>query len=108
MTRPSKFALANIAASTTDGAVVAAVSGKRIRVVALVAQCAATATTITFNSKPAGAGTAISSAFANGINGALVLGFNPAGWFETVAGEGLTATTGSGSATGVTVVYVET
>ena len=102
-----KFAFANIAASTTDGVVVAAVSGKKIRVLALAGQCGATATNITFNSKPGGAGTAKSMLFANGANGGAVLPFNPEGWFETVSGEGLSATTGAGSATGVQVVYAE-
>ena len=104
---PVRYAFANIAAASTDASVVAAVAGKKLRVVALVLLCGATATTITFNSKPAGAGTAISMQFQNAANGGAVLGFNQAGWFETTAGEGLTATTGVGSTTGVQVVYVE-
>lgn len=102
-----KFAFANIAASTTDGAVVAAVASKKIRVLALAAVCGGTATTLVFTSKPAGAGSAISPTYANGANGGEALPFSPVGWFETVAGEGLSATTGAGSTTGVQVVYVE-
>lgn len=102
-----KFAVANIAASTTDGAVVAAVATKKIRVLAAVVLAGGTATSITFNSKPGGAGTAISPLFANGVNGGEVLPFSPVGWFETVAGEGLSATTGAGSTTGIQVVYIE-
>jgi hypothetical protein len=102
-----KFAFANIAANTTDGSVVAAVASKKIRVLALVCVAGGTATTITFNSKPAGAGTAKSAAFANGANGGEALPFSPVGWFETASGEGLSATTGAGSTTGIQVVYVE-
>jgi hypothetical protein len=102
-----KFALANIAASQTDSAIVAAVAGKRIRVLALTAVCGGTATTITFNSKPALAGYAISCLFANGANGGEVLPFSPTGWFQTGVSDGLSATTGAGSTTGVQVVYVE-
>lgn len=104
---PVKYAFANVAAAATDAAIVAAVADKKIRVIALVCLCGATATTLTFNRKPGGAGTAISMLFANAINGGAVLGFNQAGWFETNAGEGLSATTGAGSTTGVQVVYVE-
>ena len=99
-------AFANVAASQTDSSIVAAVSGKVIRVLAVVAVAGGTATNLTFNTKPAGAGTAISPLFANGINGGEVLPFNPSGWFETASGEGLTVTTGAGSTTGILVVYM--
>lgn len=102
-----KFAVANVTASQTDSSVVAAVTGKKIRVLSLVTRAGATATVITFNSKPAGAGVAISAAFANGINDGVVLPFSAEGWFETVAGEALTCTTGAGSTTGIQVVYSE-
>jgi hypothetical protein len=102
-----KRAFANIATATTDGAIVSAVAGKKIRVLAVMAVAGATATTITFNSKPAGAGTAISALFAAGANGLTPLSYNPLGWFETNAGEGLTATTGAGSTTGIQVTYIE-
>lgn len=102
-----KNAFANIAASTTDGAVVAAVASKKLCVLGLVVEDGATATTIVFNSKPAGAGTAISMTFQNGVNGGAVLSYGPGCWFETVSGEGLSATTGAGSTTGVQVKYVE-
>ncbi len=99
-------AIANISASQTDSSIVTAVTGKKIRIVAVAAVAAATATNITFNTKPAGAGTGISPVFANGANGGEVLPYNPRGWFETNSGEGLTATTGSGSATGVLINYI--
>lgn len=102
-----KFAFANVNASSTDSSIVAAVTAKRIRVLAVAAVAGATATTLTFNTKPAGAGSAISPLLANGANGGEILPFSPVGWFQTASGEGLTVTTGSGSATGVLVVYVE-
>lgn len=95
----------NISASTTDGSIVAAVTGKIIRVISLAMVAGATATNITFNSKPAGAGTAISALFANGANGGAVLPFNEKGWIDTNSGEGLTATTGTGATTGIQIVY---
>jgi hypothetical protein len=36
-----------------------------------------------------------------------LLPYNPVGWFETVSGQGLSATTGAGSTTGIQIVYVE-
>ena len=99
-------AFANVAAGTTDGDIVTAVAGKKIRVVSAACVAGATATTLTFNTKPAGAGSAISALFANGANGGEVLGYNPKGWFDTTVSEGLTVTTGAGATTGVHVTYV--
>jgi hypothetical protein len=102
-----KFAKANISASTTDGAIISAVASKKLRVIAWIAQPGGTATNVTFNTKPGGAGTAISALFACGANTPVGGGFNPVGWFETSSGEGLTATSGTGSTVGIQVVYVE-
>ena len=99
------YALANVGASSTDAAIGAAVSGKKLRVLAAAFVCGATATTATFNSKGSGAGTAISMQFQNAANGGAVLPLNRLGWFETISGEALTLTTGAGSTTGVQVVY---
>lgn len=96
---------ANIAAASTDAALVSAVGGSSIRVIAVALLCGATATNITFNSKPGGAGSAISMTFQNAANSGAVLGTNPDGWFQTSVSEGLSATTGAGSTTGVQVVY---
>lgn len=104
---PVKRAKAAIASATTDGAIVAAVATKVLRVLAVILHCGGTATTVTFNSKGAGAGTAISQVFALAANQNVVLPHLPDGWFETTAGEGLTGTTGSGSTVGITVIYVE-
>lgn len=103
-----KRAFATVATGTTDGNVVTAVSGKKIRVLASATMAAGTATAVTFNSKGSGAGTAISATFTNGVNGGEVLPYNPVGWFETNAGEALTVTTAAaGSNTAVHVVYCE-
>ena len=102
-----KFAKANIAASTADGSIVAAVASKKIRVLLFRLHCGVTATSVAFRSKPAGAGTEISELFALGANGGHSPGFCLYGHFETVSGEGLTLNTGAGSTVGVGVVYVE-
>lgn len=98
-------ALANVAQSQTDSVLVAGVTGKKIRVLGLAVVAGGTATNVTFNSKPSGSGVAISALFALAANGTMVLPLNPAGWFETVAGEGLTVTTGTGGTTGIQLVY---
>ena len=99
------FAFADVSASSTDDALVAAKTGLKIRVFAAFVVGGDTATDVTFNSKPSGSGVAITSVLAVGDASGFVLPHNPAGWFETVAGEGLTVTTGTGSAQGVNVVY---
>lgn len=102
-----KRAFANVAASQTDSEIVAAVAGKVIRVLSVTCIAGATDTDITFNSKPAGAGVAISPLFANVANGGEHLPFNIHGHFQTASGEGLTVTTGAGSTTGVLISYIE-
>lgn len=102
----NRSAPANIAASTTDGNIVTAVASKSIVVIAWNAVTGATATNLTFNSKPAGAGTAISQIYPNGSNGGEVLGEFRHGYFATNSGEGLTVTTGTGSTTGIMVYYI--
>lgn len=99
------FAFANVAANSTDSSIVTGVTNRIILVEAVAAECGGTATNITFNSKPAGAGTEISAQFQNPANGGFVLPFSEGGWFQTNPGEGLTVTTGAGSTTGVQVVY---
>ena len=103
---PELYAKASIAAATTDGALIAAVAGKKIRVVSLVISPGTTATVSTFNSKPAGAGVAISAPIYPAANQVVPLPFNPAGWFETASGEGLTVTTSAGATTGYQITYV--
>ena len=92
---------ANVAVSQTALSVIAAVAGKKIRVIALVLVAGATATNVTFNS----AATAKTCLFACPANGGPTLQFNQEGWFQTVAGEALTVTTGTGSTVGVQITY---
>jgi hypothetical protein len=95
-----------IAASATDSALVAGVSGKKVRVVAfMINQGDTTPSAVTFNTKPAGAGSAIFPPLKYAANGGTTVPILEAGYFETNVGEGLSVTTGAGSTTGVVVVY---
>lgn len=97
----AEHAKADVSASST-AEVVAAVAGKKIRVLACAFVCGAVATDATFKS----GSTAISPIFQNAANAGAVLPPNALGWFETAAGEALNLTTGAGSQTGVLVTYV--
>lgn len=105
-------AFANILASQTDNALVAApanlASGaaQTIRVLWVNVLSAGTATNVTFNTKPAGAGVAITPLYPLGINGGFVFPWNNDGWFETTAGQGLTVTTGAGATVAVMIGFV--
>lgn len=96
----------NIAAAQTDSILVAAKAGKSIRIIAVFAngRDAGGASTFTFNSKPAGAGSAISPTFTVPQNGGFVLP-DSGGWFETAVGEGLSVTTAAASALSILVVF---
>lgn len=98
-----KFFSESVTASDTDEELVAAVTSKKIRVLALVAQAGGTATDMTFES----GGSTRKHKIPAGANGGQVLPFNPAGWFETASGESLTVTTGLGSTCEISGVYVE-
>jgi hypothetical protein len=99
-------AYAAVAASQTDSSLVTAVSGKRIRVVGfLINQGDTTPSSVTFNTKPAGAGSAVFPALKYGANGGTTTPLYDSGWFQTAVGEGLSVTTGAGSTTGIAVVY---
>ena len=95
-----KYTSANVAASATDSELVAAITERKIRVLAFFCVTGGTATNVTFNS----ASSAISPLLANAANGGAVFPYNPEGWFETSSGEALTVTTGAGSTTGIQVV----
>lgn len=73
------------AAAASDNALVAAVTGKRIRVHSIVLVATGGANTATLRS----AANAISGAMDLGSDGQLVLNHNPAGWCQTAAGEAL-------------------
>jgi len=102
-----KRALANVAHSQTDSNLVTAVAGKKILVIWANVLAGGTATNVTFNTKGAGAGTAISSLKACGANGGVSLPLNPLGWFVTTAAEALTVTTGTGASVGFDIGYIE-
>lgn len=74
-----KFAIIDYAASG-DNTVVAAVSGKKIRVVALSIIGGGTAT-VRFES--GAGGTALTGQMTMAVNIEMTMPFNPAGWFET-------------------------
>jgi hypothetical protein len=71
-------------ATSGDNTLVAAVTGKKIRVLSLLAIMTGTAITIRFE---AGAGgTALTGQMQPTQGGGFVLNHNPYGWFETTAG----------------------
>lgn len=90
--------------AATDTVIVAASGSRRIRVVGAVVSAGAAAATVQFNSKGAGAGTAISGLINLPINGTVVLPPD-ANYFTTNAGEGLTVTTVGVGPTAVNVTY---
>lgn len=89
----------------TDVAFVSSVASKKLRVLAVLATSAGTATLV-FNSKPAGAGTAVSSTINLVAGVPLVLPHEVCGWFETNSGEGLTVTVGT-STVNLSILYAE-
>jgi len=98
-----------VASGATDTVVVAAVTSKKIRVLAVAVM--GTEKThkfdMAFRTKPAGAGTKISASINGQERGNVVLPFNPYGWFETNAGEGLSVSTGSDSGVDIQLSYME-
>lgn len=98
-----KRAVVNVPSGAASQQIIAAVTNKALRVLALAMVAGGTATDITFKS----ASTAISPLFANDARGGVVLGKNELGWFETATSEALNATASTGSVTGVIVTYVE-
>ena len=100
----------NVVAPTTDSNLVSAITNRVIRVFGLALDCGATPTLVTFNSKGASSGVAISASFNLGAYGTLVLP-QPANistrtvWFQTASSESFTVTTGAGSTVGVQLIY---
>jgi hypothetical protein len=94
-------ATVNVGAGATDTAIVAAVTGKKIRVLGFNVLGGA-AGTFVLNTKPAGAGSAISAVYAIGTT---LLTVEPKFYLcDTTAGQGLSATTTGGGATAVGVL----
>lgn len=97
--------ITTIAASQTDAAFITAVSDKKKRIVSLIIDPGASPSTIVFNSKGSGAGTAKSITFKNLAT--LALSLNELGWVNSNIDEGITITTGAGSTTSIQAQYVE-
>ena len=94
----STFVNASALGST---AVIAAVTGRSIRIVA-----AAIITTLANEVKFLSASTAISATWPLGANGGLVLPYNDHGWVQTAEGEALNINLSVATATGVHVEYI--
>ena len=94
------------AASAGDNEVVAAVTGKKIRVHSLYLVNGHTATqTVRFES--GAGGTALSGQMILGANGGLVLNDNEKGWFETAAGAALNLELAGGTTVDGGLTYSE-
>ena len=93
------------AAESGDNTIVAAVTDKRIVVVAGFA-IAAGAVTARFES--GAGGTALTGQMSLAANGGFVLPFNEAGWFETAAGELLNLELSGAVSVDGALTYVET
>ena len=99
-----KFAAID-ATGSGDNTIVAAVTGKKIRVLALHVTMTGTLVTIRFES--AAGGTALTGQMQPLAGNSITLPFNPVGWFETVAGELLNMELGGAQSVDGCLVYVE-
>lgn len=103
-----KTAQVTVAASQTDSSVVAAVAGKRIKVISYQLIGMGVSNTIAINTKPAGAGTAITPTYTVPASNSIVVSYSPKGHFQSAVGEGVTVTTGAtASNLGVLLNYIE-
>ncbi len=91
------------AAASGDNTLVAAVSGKRIRVLSLFL-VASGAVTVAFES--GASGTALTGDMNVGANGNVTMPFNPEGWFQTVAGALLNMELGGATSVDGCLTYV--
>ena len=92
------------AAASGDNTLVAAVTGKKLRVLSLSLVSTAEQT-VRFES--GASGTALTGQMELGANVPLVLPFNPEGWFETAAGALLNLELGGANAVAGSLSYVE-
>jgi hypothetical protein len=92
-------------ATSGDNTLVAAVTGKKIRVLALFVIMTGTAVTIRFES--GAGGTALTGQMQPTQGGGFVLAFNPVGWFETAAGSLLNMELSGAQSVDGSLVYVE-
>ena len=97
--------LASIAvAASGDNTLVAAVTGKKLRVLSLVLLSTAKQT-VRFES--GASGTALTGQMELAANAPLVLPFNPEGWFETAASALLNLELGGANAVAGSLSFVE-
>jgi hypothetical protein len=93
------------AATLGDNTLVAAVTNKRIRVLALYLVASGGVNTARFES--AASGTALSGQMSLAANGVLALAYNPAGWFQTVAAQLLNLELSAATSVDGGLTYVE-
>lgn len=98
-----KFAAISVNSSGTT-AVVAAVTSKKIRVLAMSLNCAAA---VNVKMRDNAAGTDLTGAWNFAANGGIVLQFCPVGHFETAAGNALSINLSAAQQVSGHVVYVE-
>lgn len=89
------------ASALGDTTLVAAVAGRKIRVLALVG-VTTLANSVHFRSSA----TPIAGTFPLAANGGVVLPVNELGWFETAVGEALVVNMSVATAMGLQVIYV--
>ena len=93
----------SVSASTTEGTLIAAVAGKKIRIISMFALCGETTTNVTLLSNT----TALTGTLVLPVAGTLPWQYNPAGWLDTTAGQALKVTTGTGATVEFVIDYVE-
>ena len=93
------------AASSGDNTLVAAVTGKKIRVLAAFFTMTGTAVTIRFES--GAGGTALTGQMGPTAGQTIVLPFNPVGWFETSDATLLNMELSGGQSVDGALVYIE-
>lgn len=99
-----KFAIID-GATSGDNTIVAAVTGKKIRVLAMMAIMTGTGVTIRFES--GAGGTALTGQMQPTQGGGFVLPFNPVGWFQTAAGSLLNMELSGAQSVDGCLVYIE-
>jgi hypothetical protein len=93
------------AASSGDNTLVAAVTGKKIRVLAVAITMTGTAVTIRF--EDGAGGTALTGQMQPTQGQTVTLPFNPVGWFETSAATLLNLELGGAQSVDGVLVYIE-
>lgn len=103
----SEVQRAAVSVSAAGGNVlVAAIAGKKIRVVAAFLVASGGANNVKLESQSGG--TALTGVMNLAANGQLPIPYNPEGWVETVAGEALSLNLSAATLVGGVVDYVTT